>query len=84
MERRGFRDGVDLHFGAIDTTNVNRKRGKDRETIRKVPKQFKYNKYIEKESTYAWEMHEHLTCKRNCIMGSAQSNPTSTQSIAHI
>ena len=48
-ERRGFRDGVDLHFGAIDTTNVSRKRGRDRETIRKVPKHFKYNKYIEKK-----------------------------------
>ena len=24
LERRGFWAGVDLHFGAIDTTNVNR------------------------------------------------------------
>ena len=27
-ERRGFRAGVDLRLGAIDTTNVNRKRGR--------------------------------------------------------
>ena len=47
-EQRGFRAGVDLRLGAIDTTNVNRiERGK-KETIRKAPKQFKYNKYIEK------------------------------------
>ena len=39
---------MDLCLGAIDTTNVNKiERGK-KETIRKTPKQFKYNKYIEK------------------------------------
>ena len=30
-ERRGFRAGVDLRLGAIDTTNVNRFRGRKRE-----------------------------------------------------
>ena len=30
-ERRGFWAGVDLHLGAIDTTNVNRFRGRRRE-----------------------------------------------------
>ena len=30
LERRGFRAGVDLHLGAIDTTNVNKKRGRER------------------------------------------------------
>ena len=39
-ERRRFRAGVDLRLGAIDTTNVNRKRGREKETIKKVPKQF--------------------------------------------
>ena len=47
-ERRRFRDGADLRLGAIDTTNVNRKRGREKETIRKAPTQFKYNKYIKK------------------------------------
>ena len=28
---------------------------------------------------YAWEMHEHVTCKTKCIMGSAQSKPINTQ-----
>ena len=45
LERRGFRAGVDLHLGAIDMTNVNRKRERDNQ---KSPKQFKYNRYIEK------------------------------------
>ena len=30
-ERRGFRAGVDLRLGAIDTTNVNRFRGRRKE-----------------------------------------------------
>ena len=30
-KRRGFRVGVDLHLGAINTTNVNRNRGRKRE-----------------------------------------------------
>ena len=47
-ERRGFWDGVDLRFGAIDTTNINEKRGKERETIRKVPSSSNISKYIEK------------------------------------
>ena len=48
-EWRRFRAGVDLRLGAIDTSNVNRKRGKERETIRKIPSSFKYIKYIEKK-----------------------------------
>ena len=31
LERREFRAGVDLYLGAIDTTNVNRFRGRKRE-----------------------------------------------------
>ena len=54
-------------------------REREKETIRKVPKHFKYIHIYWKESTYAWGMHEHVTCKRNFIIGSAQSNPTSTQ-----
>ena len=36
-EWRGFRVEVDLPLGAIDTTNVNRKRGRERKKIKKVP-----------------------------------------------
>ena len=49
LERRTFRAGVDLRLGAIDTTNVSRRRGREKKTIRKVLKQFKYSKYIEME-----------------------------------
>ena len=47
---------MDLRLGAIDMTNVNRKRGGKKETIRKYPKQFKYNKYIENR------VHMHGKC----------------------
>ena len=39
LEQRGFRAGVDLRLGAIDTTNVNRKRGRKRKDNQKSPKQ---------------------------------------------
>ena len=38
-ERRGFQAGVDLHLGAIDMTNVNKKRGRERKVNQKSPKQ---------------------------------------------
>ena len=41
-KRRRFWAEVDLCLGAIDTTNVSRKRGREKETIRKALKQFKY------------------------------------------
>ena len=49
-ERRGFWNGVDLLLGVIDTTNVNEKRGREREreTIKKVPSSSNISKYIEK------------------------------------
>ena len=48
LERRGFRAGVDLRLGAIDTTNVNRFRGRRREEQSESPKQFKYIKYMKR------------------------------------
>ena len=57
------------------------KGGGEKETLRKVPKQFKYIKIYWKESMYAWECMNMWHSKENCLMGSAQSNPTSTQSI---
>ena len=39
-EQKGFWVGVDLHVGAIDTTNVNRKRGRERKDNQKSPKQY--------------------------------------------
>ena len=78
-ERRGFQAGVDLHLGAIDTTNVNRFRGRRREEQSEKSQAIQIYQIYEKKSTYAWKMHEHVTCKLKSIMGSAQSNPTSTQ-----
>ena len=72
-KRRGFWDKVDLRFGAIDMTNVNRKRGRERETIRKVPKQFKYNKYIEKRVRMHGECMNMWYAKE--IASWAQPNP---------
>ena len=79
LERRGFRAGVDLCLGVIDTTNVNRFRGRRREEESEKSQTIQMYQIYGKESTYAWEMHEHVTCKIKNIMGSAQSNPTNTQ-----
>ena len=49
LKQRGFRARVDLRLGSIDTTNENRKRGREKETIRKVTKQFTIVRICEKE-----------------------------------
>ena len=74
-ERRGFRDGVDLHLGAIHSLS---EREKGRETNKhNITTQ---NKIDRKERV---RMHEKCMnmwrAKRNCIMGSTQSKPSSTQ-----
>ena len=68
---------MDLRLGAIDTTNVNNREG-EKERQSEKSQTFSNISNILKESMYAWEMHEHVTCKRNCIMGSAQSKLIST------
>ena len=78
LERRGFYDGVDLCLGAIEQTNARK-----REKRRKKDNQKSTNKIIY-QNTKNWryvciKMHEHVTCKYKFIIGSAQSNPTSTQ-----
>ena len=78
-ERRGFRAGVDLLLSAIDTTNVNRFRGRKRKEQSEKSQAVQIYQIYGKESMYAWEMNEHVTCKLKSIMGSAQSNPISTQ-----
>ena len=69
---------MDLRLGAIDMTNVNRFRGRRKEEKLEKSQAIQVYQIYEKESTYAWEMHEHVTCKIKNIMGSAQSNPTNT------
>ena len=63
LERRGFQAGVDLRLGAIDTTNVNKFRGRKREEQSEKSQAIQIYQIYGKESTYAWEMHEHVTCK---------------------
>ena len=60
---RGFRAGVDLRLGAIDTTNVNRFRGRRKEEQSEKSQTIQIYQIYGKESMYAWEMHEHVTCK---------------------
>ena len=64
-----------LRLGAINTTNVNRFRGRKREEQLEKSQVIKIYQIYGKESTYAWEMHEHVTCKVKSIIGSAQPNP---------
>ena len=52
---------MDLRLGAIDTTNVNRFRGRKREEQLEKSQVIKIYQIYGKESTYAWEMHEHVT-----------------------
>ena len=70
---------MDLCFGAIDTTNVNKFKGRRREEQLEKSQAVQIYQIYGKESTYLWEMHEHVTCKIKSIMGSGQSNPTNTQ-----
>ena len=37
-KQKGFRAGMDLRLGLINTTNVNRKRGRERKDNQKSPK----------------------------------------------
>ena len=55
-ERRGFWAGVDLRLGAIDTTNVNRFRGRKREEQSENSQVVQIYQIYGKKSTYAWEM----------------------------
>ena len=70
---------MDLRLGAINTTKVNRFRGRRREEQSEKSQAIQIYQIYGKKSMYAWEMHEYVTCKVKSIMGSAQSNPTSTQ-----
>ena len=71
---KGFWDRVDFRLGAIEQLTE-----RERERIRKVPIQSIY-KNIENVKYVCMKMHEHVICNSKNIMGSAQSNPTNTQS----
>ena len=48
-EWRGFQVGVDLRLGAIDTTNINRNRGRERKIIKKVPSNSNITSILKRE-----------------------------------
>ena len=50
---------MDLRLGAIDTTNINRKRGRERKTIRKVPSNSNITSILKREYVY---MRNARTC----------------------
>ena len=83
-ERRGFRAGVDLRLGAIDTTNVNKFRGRRREEQSEKFQAIQIYQIYEKESTYAWEMHEHVTCKTKRHHGLSPIQSYQHTSVLHI
>ena len=56
---------MDLCLGAIDTTNVNKFRRRRREEQSEKSQAIQIYQIYEKESTCAWEMHEHVPCKKN-------------------
>ena len=56
LERRGFRAGVDLCLGAIDTTNVNRFRGRRRE------EQSEKSQAVQIYQIYETRVHMHGKC----------------------
>ena len=75
LEQRGFQDGADLHLGAMCRL-FEREKEKGRQTEKHHHKEYQIWKW---KGMYAWTMHEHMICKGNCIIGSTQSNPNSTQ-----
>ena len=66
-------------FKCHDATNRKKERGRKREIIRKVPTQSIYQN-IKNGRYVCMQMHKHVICNSKDIMGSAQYNPTSTQS----
>ena len=83
-ERRGFWVGVDLRLGAIDTTNVNRFRGRRREEQSEKSQAIQLYQIYEKKSTYAWEMYEHVTWETNCSWAQPNPNLSTHRQVAYI
>ena len=81
-EWRGFWAGVNLRLGAIDTTNVNRKR--EKKTIRKVLNNIKYNKYIEKRVRMHGKCMNMWHVKKIASWTQPNPNLSAHKQIAHI
>ena len=71
-EWRGFRPRVDLHLGAIDMTNINRKRGREGKENQKSPKQSNVTsilkrEYVCMENAWTYDMQNKLHHGLNLI-----------------
>ena len=64
LEHKGFWDGADLRFGAIDMTNVNKRERRKKETIKKAPNSSNIASVLKRKYVC-------MICKRNCIIGIA-------------
>ena len=69
---RGFQAGVDLCLSAMHNL-CKRERERERENTSQTEA-----KREKREDTYAWNMHEYVTCKNKYIIGKTQSKPSST------
>ena len=83
-EWRGFQAEMDLRLGVIDTSNVNRKRGRERKDNQKSPKQFQiYHEYWK-------EVRMHEKCmnmwhaKENASWAQPNPNLSAHKHITHI
>ena len=76
--RKGSRDVVDFHLGAIEQL-TERMREKERETHAEKNQSQSIYKNIENVRYVCIKMHKHVICNSKNIMGSTQSNPTNTQ-----
>ena len=80
---RGFRAKVDLRLSVIDMTNVNRRRGRERKDNQKSPKQFKYNKYIEKKVRMHGKCMNMWRAKQIASLAQPNPNLSAHKQIAH-
>ena len=84
LEWRGFRAGVDLRLGAIDTSNVNRKRGRERKDNQKSSKQFQIYQVYWKEVCMHGKCMNLWRAKENASWAQPNLNLSVHKHIAHI
>ena len=83
-EQRGFRAGVDLRLSAIDTTDVNRNRGRKGEEQSEKSQATSIITNILKRRYVFMEMHKHVTCKTKASWAQPNPNLSTHKQIAHI
>ena len=84
LEWRGFRAGVDLCLGAIDTSNVNKKRRRERKDNQKSPKEFQIYQVYWKEVRMHRKCMNMWRAKENASWAQPNLNLSAHKHIAHI